>query len=339
MNDDRRRFGERRWDVALLRRYRSGTRGHSMRVQTNRQIDKRAFTLVELLVVIAIIGILIALLLPAVQSAREAARRLQCANNFKQVGLAMHNYHTANDCFPSGMITQRRLPSGTVQAGGYFAWGAFILPYLEMGTLHEKINFCAENYFVDDGTRTASGMRVGTFLCPSDVQGGELVRCCSAGSNGTNADEDVRQSNMAGVADSEDWTSNGVTPLTLADANGVFASGVGCRISQIRDGTSNTLMVGEVTGAGPSSNDGHFWIAWNLLDTFDGINGPFTVIGGEWPTSSFGMRDTGFSSYHPGGCHFLLADGSVQFLSENIDSTTLAALTSRAGGELSANTF
>jgi len=287
------------------------------------------FTLVELLVVIAIIGILIALLLPAVQAAREAARRIQCANNFKQVGLAMHNYHDTHKCFASGMIRGR----------GYFGWGAFILPYLELRTVHDRINFSAATYFDPDGTREAGGTRIDAYLCPSDPQNGELVRCCSWGSVGEHDNEDVRQSNMAGVTDNEDWTINGVTPLTFDDAKGVMADGKGCRIAYILDGTSNTLMVGEVTGAGPGTYDAHFWITWNLLDTLDGINGQFTVPGGEWPDTGppthgyFGMRDTGFSSYHPGGCHFVLADGSVQFLTENIDHTVLSDLTTRGEGE------
>lgn len=291
------------------------------------------FTLVELLVVITIIGILIALLLPAVQAAREAARRLQCANNFKQVGLAMHNYHVAHKTFPPGQI-----------AANWFAWGSFILPYLEQSAVHDKLTFKASGsyYFTNDGTREAASMRIPSYLCPSDPQGGELVRCCSGGNSpqGTDENEDVRQTNMAGVTDSEDWTTNGVRPRTLDQADGVMAADEPCRIEDIRDGTSNTLLIGEVTGAGPATYDGHFWVAWNLLDTRDGINGAFTVPGGIWPGTPpvtmtyFGMRDTGFSSFHPGGCHFLLADGSAQFLSENIAQETLVNLTTRVGGEV-----
>ncbi|MDY0169636.1 MAG: DUF1559 domain-containing protein [Thermoguttaceae bacterium] len=298
-----------------------------------RRKARRGFTLVELLVVITIIGMLIALLLPAVQAAREAARRLQCANNFKQVGLAMHNYHAAHKTFPPGIIT-----------ANWFSWSSHILPYLEQSAVHDKLTFRAASsyYFHNDGTREAASMRIPSYLCPTDPQGGELVRCCSGGNSpqGTHEHEDVRQTNMAGVADSDDWTTNGVAPRTLSQADGMMAANEPCRAEDIRDGTSNTLMIGEVTGAGTGTYDGHFWVAWNLLDTRDGINGAFSVPGGIWPGSPpltntyFGMRDTGFSSFHPGGCHFLLADGSAQFLSENIAHDVLTSLTTRAGGEV-----
>lgn len=217
------------------------------------------------------------------------------------------------------------------------------MPYLEQGSVHGKLTFLSGGsyYFTNDGTREAASMRIQSYLCPSDPQGGELVRCCSGGHSpqGSHDDEDVRQTNMAGVADSEDWTINGTKPRTRDQADGMMAADKGCRVEDIRDGTSNTLMIGEVTGAGPATYDGHFWVAWNLLDTRDGINGAFTVPGGIWPsppatTSYFGMRDTGFSSFHPGGCHFGLADGSAQFLSENIAQETLVHLTTRAGGEV-----
>ena len=306
---------------------------HQPSSATRRWKSQRGFTLVELLVVITIIGILISLLLPAVQAAREAARRLQCANNFKQVGLAMHNYHAAHKTFPPGQIT-----------ANWFAWSSFILPYLEQGAVHGKLTFRSDGsyYFSNDGTREAASMRISSYLCPSDPQGGELVRCCSGGRSpqGSHDDEDVRQTNMAGVADSDEWTTDGTRPRTLDQADGIMAANGACRIEDIRDGTSNTLMIGEVTGGGPSTYDGHFWVAWNLLDTRDGINGAFTVPGGIWPggppltNTYFGMRDTGFSSFHPGGCHFGLADGSAQFLSENIAQETLVHLTTRRGGEV-----
>ena len=286
-----------------------------------RYIRRRiAFTLVELLVVITIIGILIALLLPAVQSAREAARRMSCANNFKQVGLAMHNYHTAHQCFPPGMIRPG------------WGWGAFILPYLEQQAAHEGIHFDGDSYFDPGSTREMAALHIEAYLCPSDPQGGELVACCSWGTNGSDPDEDVRQSNMVGVADSEDWTYDGIRPHELAQADGVMAAADGCRIARIKDGTSNTLMIGEVTGKGPGTYRGHFWVQWALLDTRDGINGPFTVPGGNWPSSG-GLRETGFSSFHPGGCNFVFCDGSVHFMSESIAHDVLAKLTTRAGGE------
>lgn len=307
---------------------------------------RQAFTLVELLVVIAIIGILIALLLPAVQSAREAARRMQCANNFKQVGLAMHNYNTAHGCFPPGMIiADSRRPSdgscGPWNAPNYpgWGWGTFLLPFLEYQTVYDMIDFNAGSYAATGTNRQAGAMRIGVYLCPTDPQD-ELVGCCSGFTMGTHPDEDVYMTNMAGVADSEDWTcTGGIVAKELSVSDGFMGNRTGARIAQVSDGASNTLMIGEVTGGGPGSFKSHLWSTWDLLDTKDGINGPFTIPGGGWPPDESssgtytGFRNTGFASYHPGGCHFVLADGSVQFLSESIAASTLKNLTTRAGGE------
>ena len=126
-------------------------------------------------------------------------------------------------------------------------------------------------------------------------------------------------------------------PLNLA--NGVLANIFPCRIRDIKDGTSSTLLVGEITGGGQNTHQGDFWVTWDLCDTSNGINSGLTVPGG----GVFGVgtyassRSAGFSSYHLDGCHFLFCDGSVTFLSQNIDSILLAALTTRAGQELGAS--
>ena len=121
-----------------------------------------------------------------------------------------------------------------------------------------------------------------------------------------------------------------------AGVDGIFGAVRVCKIAAIRDGTSNTLAVGEVTGKGPGTGIGHFWVAANYLSTFNGVNGPFTVPGGTWPPArgtaeANSIYDTGFSSYHPGGCHLLIADGSVHFLWQTIAQRVLAALTTRDG--------
>ena len=288
-----------------------------------------AFTLVELLVVIAIIGILIALLLPAVQAAREAARRIQCANNFKQVGLALHNYHATHNKFMPGMYT---LGGGIPH---WFSWSAFLLPYMEETSVYEQFNFDDPHYFSAGKTRLANAQIINGYLCPSDAQGGEWVNTGSENAGEPNPLDDSAYANMAGVGDHLDWTVDRIWPRSLDAASGMMAANTGCSIRDVSDGTSQTLMIGEVTGAGPGTHQGFFWSCWNLADTSDGINGLYTVVGGEWPDplGFGGFRVAGFSSFHPGGCHFTMVDASVQYLNEDISRDVLDALTTRAGGE------
>ncbi len=291
------------------------------------QNPQSGFTLVELLVVITIIGILIALLLPAVQAAREAARRLQCGNSFKQVGLALHNYHTAHGCFAPGILLLYS-ETGTCAA---FGWASYVLPYLEQQAVYEKIDFeGARTYFDAGGIREAGASRIEAYLCPSDAQGGELASCCSWGNVGPDPLEDCRQTNMGGVMDSRQLYYYRPTQLALSQVDGMFGFEKGCRIADVLDGTSNTLMIGELTGGGRGTYSAHFWITHDIIGTSDGINGPWTIPGGG---TFSGVYGAGFSSYHPGGCHFTFADGTVHFLSENIAHDVLVALTTRAKGE------
>jgi prepilin-type processing-associated H-X9-DG protein len=295
--------------------------------------------LVELLVVITIIGILIALLLPAVQAAREAARRLQCANNFKQVGVAMHNYAAARQCFPPGDILWyggEPADCGTSSSTSYYGWGwaTFLLPFMEQEAAYNQIGFNTASYY--SATINAGGMsnkavcastKVAAFSCPTDPQAGELIMV-----SGSDTDaEGARQTNMAGVADSLQWYCGGSTShiRQYSVADGILANRQAGTIAEIRDGTSNTLMVGEVTGGGTGTRQGFFWITWDVTDTSQGINGSLTVPGGgTWPTT---WQLPGFSSFHPGGCNFLLADGSVSYLSQNVMPSVFTALGTRAG--------
>ena len=295
-----------------------------------RELKKHGFTLVELLVVITIIGILISLLLPAVQAAREAARRLQCANNFKQVGLAMHNYHTVKGCFPPGMFD---LHAQSVADGKWWSWTTYLLPYIEQEAVYNMINFSDPNYYSEGATRQAGATVISAFLCPSDPQGTEGIWI-----TGSVPTPHCAPANMAGVTDNTEWTyqdsEGGPWPMLFPQVNGIFGANKPCTIADIRDGASNTLMVGEVTGAGKGTYIGFFWCSWNLQDTADGINSPIcTVPGGMTYSEMLDPLTMGFASYHPGGCNFALADGSVHFLTQNIAQTVLHDLTTRAGGE------
>ena len=305
---------------------------------------RKAFTLVELLVVIAIIGILIAMLLPAVQAAREAARRMGCSNNFKQVGVGMHNYVSALGTLPSGLaIWDNRFPCASPTGSGVyggFGWGAFILPYMEQSQIYDQFNFVNSPsvlYFSADNYQT-SGKFIETYLCPSDPEGRGWVTITGSYQNGPDPADDAARSSLSGVADSRTWQCNNSGSLTKGGSGGPRLDGDGLlfnvsrvKISEVSDGTSNTLLVGEIPSAYPTKpRASQPWVTWNVMSTQHGINYPLRI-----PRYADGFSDGfyGFGSHHPGGCHFLFADGSVHFLQEDIAQYTLTALTTRAGGE------
>ena len=292
----------------------------------------RAFTLVELLVVITIIGILIALLLPAVQAAREAARRMQCSNNFKQVGVALHNYHAAKGCFPTGWMDQHKRYGMGYERG--WGWSCFILPFLEQEAVFQQIDFINDRSYGGWDTKSfkAATTVLSVYLCPSDPMGRELVRVTYSLAN----PDQIARTNMCGVADSEQafYADQGwpYWPRPFPEVDGVFGGIEPCTFADIEDGASSTLAVGEMTGKGPGTNACQPWVATNLLSTKNGINGPFTVPGGTYPDGlAGGGYEAGFASFHPGGCNFTLADGSVHFLSQHIAQPILRALTTRNG--------
>ncbi|MBN1852137.1 MAG: DUF1559 domain-containing protein [Pirellulales bacterium] len=325
------------WETSSSRRFRSGP-------------GWPAFTLVELLVVIAIIGILIALLLPAVQAAREAARRSQCAGNIKQIGLALQNYASAHKTFPPGeIITSYNDPNiGEVDTIGW-GWGTFILPYLEEEAAHREMDF---NHWVGDPAASRGGaVLINTYLCPSaPADSGHWVECCSNLSHGASDVEDFRESHYAGVADSVNAFFQHTQ--AVSDGDGMLFNYYSVGFKKVLDGTSKTLLVGEVTnglGAHPSQGSawiGHMWITWNVQDTANGINGLGSIPGGRDINldpfdgdGSSGNRhveyfdEAGFSSFHPGGAHFVYADGHIEFLQEEIDALALQELTTRASQE------
>lgn len=271
-----------------------------------------AFTLIELLVVIAIIGILVALLLPAVQAAREAARRMQCSNRLKQIGLALHNYHDVFQSFPPGTVDY-----GVPQSQEW-GWAVFLLPYLEQGPLHGQL---APNdrrlveLLGDPVAQTLCQKPLSTFRCPSDRTGPLL--------EGTDQPRD-----MDGVApvgpNFHAATSNyiGVTgfwEIGIEPSNGLFGANSEVDFRDIVDGTSYTFAVGErdfycaagtwagvrdARGRGPRGADYVLGRVSYKMNAVKNVGNPSCC--------------QAFSSSHPNGAQFALCDGSVRFVSENI---------------------
>ena len=289
--------------------------------------------------VIAIIAILIALLLPAVQAAREAARRTQCSNQFKQVGIALHNYHSAHNKFPPGQNypdwrcpDQGHLASGTFWNGG--GWAHFILPFLEETALYDQLDWAnaGTNGIHDCLNVPVAQQRVALFLCPSDPQDEHIdwgTNWCPDG----HSRWDFYMTNFGGVGDSQNtWSDPWQCPRL--DGDGAMVNLRAFRVVEMFDGSSNTLMVGEITGGEPGTFVGHPWVTFNLFDTSLGINGSNTIPGdGAFAYAAFSTGQRSFSSYHPGGCHFALVDGSVHFISATVDADVLTGLTTRGGGE------
>jgi type II secretory pathway pseudopilin PulG len=293
---------------------------------------------VELLVVIAIIGILIALLLPAAQAAREAARRSQCSNNLKQLGLALHNYHDTFGCFPSAFV---RANSGNAAANNdqnLWGWSALILPFVEQTALHDQLDPSTNPMEVVTAA-LLNGTSLGimseerdTFRCPSDVGPvANTLRDQYPWSAGGNSGRPAT-SNYVAVIDS--WRTsevgpNGVCRGQYARASeGIFRENGDTKIRDIRDGTSNTLAVGERRWDMKMENGSLYTVG---AATVFGVRrrnhqthradqvgcGCPGINGNAW--ANRGRTRQGFSSEHPGGAAFALADGSVRFISETID--------------------
>ena len=265
---------------------------------------RAAFTLIELLVVIAIIGILIALLLPAVQKIREAAARAQCQNNLKQIGLALHNYHDANGKFPPGWVGNGASPNMS------YGWPVFILPYVEQGPLYDRISPTTRTLgtvFKQDVP--ALQLSDKTYLCPSD--------------SGTQGSLNDNRPFTKAVSGQTIFIARSNYPGNAGDYNfpGVLYQDSAVKITDISDGTSNTLLVGErdsgdvVNGtvrgryaaliAGWSStessvaNNSSSVVGWTYYQPMTGVNGTLTT-----PSSAFGSR-------HTGVMNLLFCDGSV----------------------------
>ncbi|MCA9064000.1 MAG: DUF1559 domain-containing protein [Planctomycetaceae bacterium] len=304
------------------------------------------FTLIELLVVIAIIAVLIALLLPAVQYAREAARRSQCRNNLKQLGLAFHQYHDTHSTFPIGTISHSVLHPGPFRENRFgIHWGVRLLPFLEQNNLWDAMDTDSTYYISSEPTGSWAIQNLPyirqplpVFQCPTDPQSHDIIYIGTAGRPSSGWVYGA-VSSYAGVADNRNRFQPGLPSTTNSHytytGNGMLFNLSSVRFRDVTDGTSNTLFAGEIAGSlnQLSKPDHTPWAGTAMIDLKDGLNGPYTAVGGTYVAPNV-PPGCGFASLHSGGCHFLLVDGSVRFLSENVDQTVLLSLGSRHGGEV-----
>jgi prepilin-type N-terminal cleavage/methylation domain-containing protein/prepilin-type processing-associated H-X9-DG protein len=313
----------------------------------SRSLARRGFTLIELLVVIAIIAILIALLVPAVQKVREAAARAQCQNNLKQIALAVHSYHDAN----------RKLPPAYV-ANVQLSWHVFILPYVEQNTLFRAMDTTTPGDYTIANRNNPYGLsRIGLYLCPSS----HVERMLLTPPNNVNP-PDLVPANTGEAPYTVHYYGmtgpRGVNPVTgmaypqshcTHDGTQMATSGMfqpdqfadgklgRLTLSDVTDGTSNTIMVAEMSWDSPFGTRYRSWLR-------GGEAGGCYCVGARNATNAINsgikgnliaqFNEVPMGSMHPGGANFALGDGSVRFIQESISITTYRALASRNGGEV-----
>jgi prepilin-type N-terminal cleavage/methylation domain-containing protein len=347
---------------AAMKRFRTPSRLHT------------GFTLIELLVVIAIIAILIALLLPAVQQAREAARRTQCRNNLKQLGVAFHNYHDNANCFPPGWIVA---PPDQNTKSAY----VHLLPYLDQAPLYNNINMACP-MFIGPTVYPAAALTaneaqgrtvltalvcpsspappLSSYLYPAGALGGgfppqnDTFQAARADYCGTTGVRSV----FANIAYNNNAGGDRDGVIVAASPNPGSSGGMS-RMRDLTDGTSNTFLLGERTGsttlylrqqaatntalgvsaaqfAGLQGTNGGAWAdalifeMWLQGALYDGTG----LAGGPCPINCTNIRGNGFHSFHTGGAHFLMGDGAVKFVSENVAAFVFAASITRKKGEI-----
>lgn len=310
---------------------------------------RRAFTLVELLVVIAIIGVMVGLLLPAVQAAREAARRMSCQNQLKQLSLALHNFHDTHNHFPAGAEAAvypkpRPTPTSTATISGT-SWIVYTLPYIEQQAVYELYDFSVA--FNAAANATIGNTVVPALYCPSGPDPMQYTDPNGGGVNGNPTTHYLGVMGPAGLTNPTTSVLNGATyRYTVGDptSNGawsahgilsnfrVTAGSVSTnryvRFSHIVDGTTNTLMLGERSLFLPGTlNDYRSWIRGNYGGTSACKNVTYPINSTNYNGSN-NFNHISFASQHPGGALFAMGDASVQFVSESIDMAIYMAIAS-----------
>ncbi|MDR3639544.1 MAG: DUF1559 domain-containing protein [Isosphaeraceae bacterium] len=319
--------------------------------QRHRSRGKRAFTLIEVLAVIVIVGLVIGLLLPAVQAAREAGRRMQCQNNLRQIGLAIHGYHDVWHSFPPAYLAPDVLPD--LELGAGWAWGALILPYLEQRPVYDAANFdlgYGEPVVGSRGmlglkaNRTVMQVSMSIFLCPSAGGGEGPIRL--------GYDSALLFGSPGHYIASAGWMDSSQSPI---DGTGVLYPNSRVAIGDVSDGTGTTLLIGErsrnladaawsgVFGSHSTPAPLCTEAGWpvkscvGLMFLVMGRTGPSSdIVSGDIPSGNSPNHQgaDGFASLHAGGCQFLVCDGSVRFVRETLAPQVFQALATRAGGEI-----
>jgi len=300
----------------------------------DRRVRRIGFTLIELLVVIAIIAVLIALLLPAVQAAREAARRAQCVNNLKQIGLALHNYDASHRTFPPGYVSNFDAQGNDTGPG--WGWAAMLLPQFEQAPAFNALNF---DLAVEvPSNLTARLVLVNNFLCPSDT----VQPSWWAVNRDVTTGASVQ--NICQVAASNDVGMYG-TGEPGPDGEGVFFRDSRIALRDIADGTSQTIAVGErshrlgeATWVGSVTNAILYPTDGDNIGRYIPETNPGMVLGhageGHGPGDPHSDVNQFYSLHAGGGVNFLFADGHVTFLKATMNYKTYLALATRAGGEV-----
>lgn len=307
---------------------------------------RTAFTLIELLVVIAIIAVLVALLLPAVQQARESARRTQCKNNLKQIGLAIHNYESNYNTLPInryGDYTYASVWGGAYETSVSWSWIASILPYIDQAPLYNAANI--PNVTLQNSPQVAASIPM--ITCPSDVIGGQSTR--AEVSNYLRVSLQVGMTNYKGVQGANFGWGAWANPGTAGHSNEPWSDGDGAmyvlnwvrppRWRDFIDGTSNTTIVGEDKYNEKAAGNGNYGLGFAWAHSVEAVKNCALPMNARQPNGTpYADNDwqgrNGFYSPHTGGGHFLLGDGTVRFLSENVALGLYRGLATLNGGEV-----